>query len=317
MQPVLQSELYLDGGKLGVNLNTIYHKAFMSPYFFTIAIRRDGERTCFEDQSFVPDYVIPANHRNWCADPVLAEDHGKTYLFYEAVSNNLGRIEVVEVFDDCSVSKPTVILESDCHHYSYPFVFRVNDVWYMIPESSSSGEVCLYEATVFPFRWEKKTVLLLDQLVDTTVFQQEGEWYLLSFRPRKGSEAVDGKAFHISFGEQIRLVPVLWADQNPLEIRGAGPFIRHNGKLVRPAQLNKADQYGNGLLFYEAAVSGNRYMETKYGSFSTEHMKVPGYEIDGAHTYCRSSKFEVIDIRCRSFDLTKTPRSIRNRFRNR
>ena len=206
-------------------------------------------------------------------------------------------------------------MESDCHHYSYPFVFRVNDVWYMIPESSSSGEVCLYEATVFPFRWEKKTVLLLDQLVDTTVFQQEGEWYLLSFRPRKGSEAVDGKAFHISFGEQIRLVPVLWADQNPLEIRGAGPFIRHNGKLVRPAQLNKADQYGNGLLFYEAAVSGNRYMETKYGSFSAEHMKVPGYEIDGAHTYCRSSKLEVIDIRCRSFDLTKIPRSIKNKVK--
>ena len=315
MQPVLQSELYLDGGKLGVNLNTIYHKAFMSPYFFTIAIRRNGERTCFEDQSFVPDYVIPANHRNWCADPILAEDHGKNYLFYEAVSNNLGRIEVVEVFDDCSVSKPTVILESDCHHYSYPFVFRMNDVWYMIPESSSSGEVCLYEAAVFPFRWEKKTVLLLDQLVDTTVFQQEGEWYLLSFRPREGSEAVDGVAYRISFGEQIRLSPVAWENQNSLEIRGAGPFIHYNGKLIRPAQLNKEDQYGNGLLFYEASVSDGCYREAKCGIFSANRMKALGYEIDGAHTYCRSSKFEVIDIRCRSFDLTKIPRSIKNKVK--
>ena len=314
MQPAPQPGRYLDGGKTGMNLNTIYHKAFMSPYFFTIAIRRNRAVPCFEDQSFVPDYVIPADFRNWCADPILAEENGRTYLFYEAVSNDLGRIEVVEVFDDCRISKPSVILEC-AHHYSYPFVFRENNVWYMIPESSSSGEVSLYEATDFPLHWSKKTVLLSEPLVDTTVFQWEGTWYLLSFRPQEGSEAVAGSAYRISFDEQPRLTPVEWDNQNPLEIRGAGPFIRHNGKLVRPAQLNKADQYGNGLLFYETAVSGNRYMETKYGSFSAEHMKVPGYEIDGAHTYCRSSKFEVIDIRCRSFDLTKIPRNLKNRVK--
>ena len=158
-------------------------------------------------------------------------------------------------------------------------------------------------------------MLLLDQLVDTTVFQQEGEWYLLSFRPREGSEAVDGVAYRISFGEQIRLSPVAWENQNSLEIRGAGPFIHYNGKLIRPAQLNKEDQYGNGLLFYEASVSDGCYREAKCGIFSANRMKALGYEIDGAHTYCRSSKFEVIDIRCRSFDLTKIPRSIKNKVK--
>lgn len=288
----------------------------MSPYYFTIAIRRKREKSYFEEQWFIPDFVIPSNHREWCADPILVEDHGRTYMFYEAVSDSHGRIEVVEIYDDCRTSEPHVILETE-HHYSYPFVFRAYNQWYMIPESSSQGEVCLYKAVEFPLKWSKKNVLLSEPLVDTTVFQYEEGWYMLSFNPHKGSEEVEGKAYRVSFGETIRLTPIVWENQNALEIRGAGPFFQHDGVMFRPAQLNKEDQYGNGLVFYEVVASNDRYHETKCRSFSLNRMKMMDYEIDGIHTYCQSSKFEVIDIRCRSFDIAKTPRNIKKRIQSR
>ena len=285
----------------------------MSPYFFTIAIRKKRGNLCFEDQEYKPDFVIPANHRDWCADPILAEDKGQTFLFYEAVHDSVGRIEVAQIFDDCHISKPTVILSGD-HHYSYPFVFRMNGTWYMIPESSSQKEVCLYEAVEFPYHWRKSQILLTSPFVDTTVMQFEGQYYILSFCPQKDNEGVSGRAYRLSLGASIQLEPIAWNEQNALEIRGAGmPFTMAN-RLIRPAQKSRLHEYGDGLVFYDAKPSRNDYCESCCGTFLAENIKVPGYQINGAHTYCISSKYEVIDIRCRSFELTKIPCSLKRKF---
>ena len=111
----------------------LFGKLFFTSYFFTIALRKKSGKGIEDKRLFCPQMVIPARKNDWAADPMLAEEGGRTWLFYEAVKGEKGRIEVVEILEDCQVSEPKVILEDSCH-YSYPFVFKTGNKWYMIPE---------------------------------------------------------------------------------------------------------------------------------------------------------------------------------------
>lgn len=281
-------------------LRKIFEKLFLTTYFFTIAIKRRGD-SILKTLRFDAEYVFPANADDWCADPMLAEDNGRVYLFYEKVENDLGRIEAVEIYDDCSASKPTVIL-SGHSHYSYPYVFRQNGIWYMIPESSALGEVCLYEATEFPYKWAKVKTLLQEASVDTTVFEYEGNTYLLTFIPDKESERVEPKAYIF---ENDELVSLEWTGADKLTVRGAGAPFEYDGKLYRPVQVSTPVRYGDKVAFAEISISGKEYSERICCALETDNITAKLRFYNGLHTYSASDSFEAIDIRCRKFSILK------------
>lgn len=291
----------------------VWKKLFYSPYFFTVAIRKKQEQDLLEDTSFRAEFVMPATQEKWYADPILAEHNGKTFLFYEAVNHDHGRIEVAEVLTDCSLGKPTVILEDECH-YSYPFVFRWQDNWYMIPESSASGQVRLYRCEEFPVKWEMVTVLLQQQTVDTTVFEQDGQLFLLTYLLCPGSERVKPQAYKLTLGEQNQVVPMDWTDYDELKCRGAGPVFRAGDKAIRPAQSSEENRYGNSVLLYEIQTCNPSYTEEQKGELLPDSIMAKDVWFDGLHTYAVSEHYEAIDIRCRAFDWLKTPRTIWNRI---
>lgn len=296
-----------------MKLQTLLQKAFLSKYFFTIAIRRktNGIR---QDRRFLPRYVMPASRDIWAADPILAEHEGKTWLFYEAVEYDRGHIEVAEVLADCTLGQPTVILKDE-YHYSYPYVFRREKDWYMIPESSEAREVRLYRATEFPVRWEPVTVLLRERAVDTTVFEYGGQYYLLTFLTDGLSERVTPKAYRMNVeGSQVSLEPVEWTNFDTLRVRGAGPVFCDEEMLLRPAQVSQEQRYGDAVTFYRV-LPGNEYREVPEFELTSDDLEIPGIYTDGLHTYCTSSQFEVIDLRCREIDLLKPIKKIVGLFR--
>lgn len=290
----------------------VWKKLFYSPYFFTIAIRKKQNRNLLEDTSFRAEFVMPANKNVWYADPILAEHDGKTFLFYEAVNHDHGRIEVAEVLEDCTLGESTVVLEDDCH-YSYPFVFHWEGNWYMIPESSASNQVRLYRCVDFPAKWEMVTVLLREHSVDTTVFEKDGQLFLLTYLLCPGSERVKPQAYKLDLGERIQATPMEWADYDELKCRGAGPVFRVGDKEIRPAQSSDADRYGNSVLLYEIRDCDQSYMEELKGELTPDRITAKGVWFDGLHTYAVSEHYEAIDIRCRAFDWLKTPRTLWNR----
>lgn len=284
----------------------IYRKMFYSPYFFTVAIRKKQKESIMEKPAFEAEYVMPASlKKTWYADPMLIDYGNKTYLFYEAVNDWHGHIEVAEVNEDCTLSAPTVILRDECH-YSYPFVFEREGEVYMIPETSEANEVRLYRAADFPTRWEKIAVLLEERAVDTTVFRQNGTDYLLTFLTDGKSEAVTPKAYKMSFaGENTLLTEIPWEGFDPLEVRGAGPIFPCGGKQIRPVQRSREIIYGDAVTFMSAEASESAYAEEMTERLTPEHVKAAAGYYDGLHTYSMSEKFEAIDIRCREFDLLK------------
>ena len=282
----------------------LFAKLFITERYFTIGIRKRQGNSILENQTFAPEFIVPATRKKWCADPILVDADGKTWLFYEAVTGDHGHIEVAEVFADCNLGEPLVVLKDECH-YSYPFIFRHENNWYMIPESSSSAEVRLYRAAKFPDKWELVTVLLKERAVDTTVFEQDGRMYLLTYLPDFKTERVTPRAYRFELcGDNASVIPLPWELYDTLQVRGAGPVFTEGQEQYRPAQISREQRYGDGLVFYRIK-NDDGYKEEAVCQMGPEHLKLRGCYGDGLHTYCRSERFEAIDIRCGTVDYKK------------
>lgn len=295
---------------------TIWERLFWSPNYFTIAIRRkrEGEAPVWERGRFQPEYVMPVSREHWAADPMLAEEDGRTYLFYEAVHHGKGRIEVAELGGDGRPTQPIVAVERD-YHLSYPFVFRRNGIWYMIPESCAAGQVQLLRATHFPEQWEYVTTLLPEAAVDSTVEEIDGRLLLLTFLPHGENERVTPRAYWLELreGGDASLEPLPWPDFDPLLVRGAGRLLRRDGEYIRPAQINRDLSYGDGLRFSRCQPRGSHYRETELGQLPADGLSVPGWKADGTHTYAETAQWEVIDLRCQLPDPLKLWRRLTGR----
>lgn len=296
-------------------MNRLFEKLFLTRSYFTIALRPRANLDIITEPSFLPAFIRPATADRWSADPILAEEDGKTWLFYEAVQNNHGHIEVAEVLPDASLGRPTVLLKDDCH-YSYPFVFQWKGNWYMIPESSAASEIRLYRADSFPTQWALQEILLRERAVDTTVFLWNGKLYLLTFLINGADERVTPQAYALELhNDSTSLTTLSWTEFDGLLVRGAGPLLEKSGALYRPAQRNQLQRYGDGVLLYRLEMTGDSYRELPAGALTTPTGKHGTLYFDGAHTYCRSSRFEAVDLRCRDFDLWKIPRRLLSRLR--
>ncbi len=115
---------------------------------------------------------------SWYADPFVVEYDNKNYLFCEAYINKKekGCIAVWEIGNPSYPPTPRIIIEND-YHMSFPFLFTVDNVWYMLPETSENGTLELYKSVDFPYRWKKEKVLLENiKLVDSVVFEENNRF---------------------------------------------------------------------------------------------------------------------------------------------
>ena len=58
----------------------LFAKLFVSERYFTIAIRKRQNDSILEKMEFAPQFVVPANAQKWCADPMLVDAEGKSWL---------------------------------------------------------------------------------------------------------------------------------------------------------------------------------------------------------------------------------------------
>ena len=236
-------------------------------------------------------------------------------MFYEAVCDGKGRIEVVRLNDDCTVSEPYIALERD-YHLSYPFVFRYNCEWYMIPESCAADNVQLFKAKSFPFEWEYVAAILEKHAVDTTVAEIDGKLLMLTFLPQAGTENVYPEAYWLTLNKDGThdIQKLNWMEYDTLVVRGAGKMIKwDNSVVIRPVQINRENSYGDGVAFCRVVIGGNAYSEKRISALLPENVRIKKYRADGLHTYAVSRKFEVIDVRCQLSDPFKIWRKLRGR----
>jgi hypothetical protein len=234
--------------------------------------------------------IDPPKDHFW-ADPFVLEHQGKCWAFFEDYFYPKRRagIACAEIFADGTLSTPEVCLESE-HHFSYPHVFRCGDDLFMVPESVSYKSVDLYGCREFPTKWVREATLLEGRFVDTTIWQHDGLWWLMTTRAEPDSRA--GCLF-LFYSESL-VGDWKFHPTNPISTdirnnRGAGNVFRSAGRLIRTSQ-SCCPIYGYSFSFNEITeLSQERYAEKQLRTIT------PWGELCAVHTYNRAGNVEVID----------------------
>ena len=235
----------------------------------------------------------PGNH--FYADPFPVTWQGRTFVFFEDLDHRVGKgiISAIEFNDTGPTGKVMPVLEEPWH-LSYPFLIEDGGELWMIPESSTHGDVALYKCVRFPDQWERHATLLSGlELADVTITQHNGLHYLFgAWRDGAGGYS---DSLAIFYAEHL-LGSWLPHASNPVLIdrastRPAGNFVTLNGKLWRPVQ-NCTDGYGAALALAEVIeLSPTVFRQI------VRHSLKPGPLWPGRklHTLNRCGRLEVID----------------------
>ncbi|WP_025035328.1 glucosamine inositolphosphorylceramide transferase family protein [Bradyrhizobium sp. DOA9] len=235
----------------------------------------------------------PGNH--FYADPVPVSWQGRTFAFFEDLDHRVGKgiISAIEFGDAGPVGEVMPVLEEPCH-LSYPFLIEDDGELYMIPESSTRGDVVLYKCVRFPDKWERYATLLSGlELADVTITRHNGLYYLFgAWRDGTGGFS---DSLAIYYADRI-LGPWSPHASNPVLIdrastRPAGNFVTLNDKLWRPVQ-DCSDGYGAALALAEVVeLSPTAFKQI------VRHALKPGPAWPGRklHTLNRCGRLELID----------------------
>jgi len=261
-----------------------------------IGVRMNGRRL-FE-HSGPPDlagfrWLEPPAGYFW-ADPFVIEHDGRPWAFFEEYSyqHRRAHISCAQIADDGTFLSPTRCLANDQHHYSYPHVFRAGSDLFMIPEGADSSTVDLYRCEDFPTRWTLQATLLRGRYVDTSMWQHDHTWWLMT--TSADPDARSGSL--LLFYSDALTGPWHFHPANPISTdirngRNAGRVFEANSQLVRPSQ-NCSGIYGRNLTL-------NRITELTRETYS-EHPLLTiepdaASAINGIHTYNWCGLVELID----------------------
>ena len=238
--------------------------------------------------------VMPPNDCFW-ADPFPVKHEGRYYVFFEEYmyATRKAHLSVIEV-DQQGIRQPSTIILNKPYHLSYPFIFRWNGDYYMIPESSEDKTIQLYRCVSFPFEWELEKILMADiQAVDTSLMQIDGRWWM--FTCIESDELLFSDALHLYYADSP-LGPWTAYRRNPVKSdvrnsRPAGNLFRWHGQLYRPAQ-DGSKRYGYGITINRIdRLDMDGLSETAIAKILPEWTN----NLSGVHTLNMTDDFIVVD----------------------
>lgn len=210
---------------------------------------------------------VPNPPGRYLADPFLASTAEGDFLFVEDYSRHTraGQISAFRVEPDAKIIDLGTVVREHVH-LSFPFLFRIGDVWHMCPESSGYAEVRLYRCTHFPLEWHHVATPLTEvSAADPMIFEREGRWWLLVNIDSSGgrdhctelhvyssTDPLDGE------WEAHPMNPVL-ADSRCA--RNAG-LLFDGQRVFRAAQVQGFDCYGSSVILREiVTLTTSHYLE--------------------------------------------------------
>lgn len=238
---------------------------------------------------------LPQGRDRFFADPFPLLRDGALHCFVEELpfATGKGVISHFTIGADGAPTTPRVVLEHDSH-LSYPFLLEHGADVFMIPETSSAGNVELYRAEAFPDRWVKEKVLLDGGTwSDATLVEHEGLWWLFATEAGEFRSTWDALALFHARGPFGPFTP---HRRNPVLIdagaaRPAGPMFRLDGRLIRPFQDCRAG-YGAALGFARIdRLDPDGFRQTVL----TRHAPPAEWLADGFHHLATAGGLEFVD----------------------
>lgn len=190
-----------------------------SPFNFPATQRRWNPVLRAEDVTDVPAKFV--------ADPFMVQEDETWYLFFEVynLDTEQGDLAVATSKNTRSWDYEQIILDEP-FHLSYPYVFKWQDEYYLIPESFEANSIRLYKAEQFPTKWTFITTLVDNmELVDPSVAFYNDQWWLLA-------TPTSNDTLHLFFADDL-----------------LGPWQEHPASPVVENNLHKSRSSGRLLVY--------------------------------------------------------------------
>lgn len=231
--------------------------------------------------------ILNAPEGRYWADPFLAEDGDKTYLFFEDYDYVKGKLsvgEIVEKDGDIGITNVRTVLEKP-YHMSFPSVINIEGEWFMTPEQVLSGRLEIYKAIQFPDVWEDICTVARGRYDDPIMRKVHGSFEVWA--------SEDGDKLRVFVSDTLTDEWRLKTARDLEHTRNAGHFF----ESYRPVQ-ESLPVYGRSIKFRRSDHS-----------LSPVNIEPTWYNgLTGTHTFNVSSKYVVIDGRI-NLDDTKVDKN--------
>lgn len=155
------------------------------------------------------------------ADPFMIAEGSVWYMFFEVMNTDTerGAIGLAASGDGLKWKYERIVLEEP-FHLSYPYVFKWNDAYYMVPESHEACSVRLYKAEQFPIKWLPVATLLRGDFVDPSVVNYRSKWWIF-----------------VGYAQGHKVLRLYYADalEGPYAEHPKSPIVLGDARIARPA----------------------------------------------------------------------------------
>lgn len=167
------------------------------------------------------------------ADPFLVKEDDMWNLFFEVYNNDTkqGDLAVATSKNTWTWNYEKVIID-ESFHLSYPYVFKADDGYYLIPESFEVNSIRLYKADDFPTKWSfVKTLVKGRDYVDNSIVFYNNKWWLFS-------SVTSNDTLYLHYADSLT-GPWKEHPQSPIVVgdvhksRPSGRLLIYEGKLYR------------------------------------------------------------------------------------
>lgn len=213
-----------------------------SPFHFVSVMNFWNPVLKAEDVTDVPAKFV--------ADPFLVKESDTWFLFFEVYNLNTkqGDIAVATSKNTWLWNYRQVVIDEP-FHLSYPYVFKYQGEYYLIPESYEANSIRLYKAVDFPFSWEYETTLIEGKdFLDNSIAYFNDRWWI--FSSQNGNDIL-----RLYYADTLKgpwqehpESPIVEGDANIA--RPGGRVLIYDNRLFRYTQ-DSDPTYGNKLWAFE------------------------------------------------------------------
>lgn len=183
-------------------------------------------------------------------------------MFFEVRNayTNHGDIGLATSYDGLNFTYKQIVLD-EAYHLSYPYVFKWEDEFYMIPESHQAYSIRLYKALDFPTQWSFIGTLLYGDCRDSSIFRYDGRWWIFT------TDRSSNDVLRLYYADDL-MGPWTEHPESPIIIgdaniaRPGGRVIISDHRIVRFTQ-DDVPTYGNQVRAFEITELTNISYEEK------------------------------------------------------
>jgi PKD repeat protein len=220
------------------------------------------------------------------ADSFLFYENNTWYLFNEILNNsgNQGDLGVSTSTDGLHWTYQQIVL-NESWHLSYPYVFKYNGIYYMIPETHAINEIRIYRATNFPYTWSYNATLVSGRdFSDSSIFRYNGKWWIFASDSSHSNCYLYYSSNLTSGWVQHSMSPIVAGDASKAR-PGGRAFVFDTNRIIRTVQKDDV-VYGEKVRIFEAdTLTEATYVEHEVPESPILQQNGTGWSASGMHQF--------------------------------